>query len=149
MLRKFFRHAVVPAFVLSVTLAVPAAPAAGPLLIDDFTAGLSAKWEKKVFQGETAYEPVVEEGRPAVKAESRSSASALIYPISIDPKAHPRLSWSWKIGRTIGKGDERTKGGDDYAARVYVVFPSTFLWRTRADKVNAEPREGGIGAVQA
>ena len=62
--RKFFRHTVVPAFVFSVTLAVAAAPAAGPLLIDDFTAGISAKWEKKVFRGETAYEPVVEEGRP-------------------------------------------------------------------------------------
>ena len=85
-----------------------------------------------MFQGETTYEPVLEEGRPAVKAESRSSASAMIYRISIDPKAHPRLSWSWKIGRTIGKGDERTKEGDDYAARVYVVFPSILFWRTRA-----------------
>ena len=132
MLRKVFRHAVVAAFVLSVTLAVAEGRAAGPLLIDDFAAGLSAKWEKKVFQGETVYEPVLEEGRPAVKAESRSSASAMIYRISIDPKAYPRLSWSWKIGRTIGKGDERTKEGDDYAARVYVVFPSTLFWRTRA-----------------
>ena len=132
MLRKVFRRAVVPAFVLSVILAVAEGRAAGPLLIDDFAAGLSAKWEKKVFQGETAYRAVLEEGRPAVKAESRSSASAMIYRISIDPKAYPRLSWSWKIGRTIGKGDERTKEGDDYAARVYVVFPSTLFWRTRA-----------------
>ena len=132
MYRKVFRHAVVPVFVLSVTLAVTAGRAAGPLLIDDFAAGLSAKWEKKVFQGETTYELVLEEGRPAVKAESRASASALIYRIALDPKAYPRLSWSWKIGRTIGKGDERTKEGDDYAARVYVVFPSTLFWRTRA-----------------
>ena len=130
--RKVILHAVVLACVLSVTLAVAEGRAAGPLLIDDFAAGLSAKWEKKVFQGETVYEPVLEEGRPAVKAESRSSASAMIYRISIDPKAYPRLSWSWKIGRTIGKGDERTKEGDDYAARVYVVFPSTLFWRTRA-----------------
>jgi hypothetical protein len=132
MLRMVFRHAVVPAFVLSVTLAVAEGRAAGPLLIDDFAAGISAKWEKKVFQGETAYEPVLEEGRPAVKAESRASASALIYRITLDPKTYPGLSWSWKIGRTIGKGDERTKGGDDYAARVYVVFPSALFWRTRA-----------------
>jgi hypothetical protein len=119
-------------FVLAVTLVVTAGRAAGPLLIDDFANGLSAGWEKKIFKGETVYEPIAEEGRPAVKAESRSSASAMIYRISIDPKTHPRLSWSWKIGRTIGKGDERTKAGDDYAARVYVVFPSTLFWRTRA-----------------
>jgi len=130
--RRIFRHAVVPALVLSVILAGTAGNAAGPLLIDDFAKGISAGWEKKVFKGETAYRPVVEEGRPAVKAESRATASALIYKVSLDPKTYPRLSWSWKIVRTIGKGDERTKKGDDYAARVYVVFPSALFWRTRA-----------------
>lgn len=130
--RGVFRHAVVLAFVLSLILAVPAGIAAGPLLIDDFANGLSAGWEKKIFKGETVYEPIVEEGRPAVKAESRASASALIYRIPLDPKAYPRLSWSWKVARTIGKGDERTKRGDDYAARVYVVFPSALFWRIRA-----------------
>ena len=119
-------------FLLSVLSAVPPGLAAGPLLIDDFAAGLSPKWEKKVFTGETVYAPVVDEGRPALKAESRSSASAMIRRISLDPKTYPRLSWSWKIVRTIGKGDERTKAGDDYAARVYVVFPSALFWRTRA-----------------
>jgi len=113
-------------------MVVHAGLAAGPLLIDDFISGLSARWEKKIFKGETVYAQVVEAGRPAVKAESRASASALIYRISLDPKTYPRLSWSWKIVRTIGKGDERTKAGDDYAARVYVVFPSNFFWRTRA-----------------
>jgi hypothetical protein len=129
---RIFRHAVVLAIVSSVTLAGTAGIAAGPLLIDDFAKGLSAGWEKKVFKGETVYAPVVDEGHPALKAESRASASALIYRISLDPKTHPRLSWSWKIARTIRKGDERTKGGDDYAARVYVVFPSVLFWRTRA-----------------
>jgi len=132
MFRRIFLHSVVPALVLSVVLAGTAGNAAGPLLIDDFAKGISAGWEKKVFKGETAYRPVVEEGRPAVKAESRAAASALINKVSLDPKTYPRLSWSWKIVRTIGKGDERTKGGDDYAARVYVVFPSVLFWRTRA-----------------
>lgn len=119
-------------FLLSVLSAVLTGIAGGPLLIDDFGKGLAAGWEKKVFQGETVYRPVLEEGRPAVKAESRASASALVYRVSFDPKTHPRLSWSWKIARTIRKGDERTKKGDDYAARVYVVFPSALFWRTRA-----------------
>jgi hypothetical protein len=132
MRRGIFRRAVVLWFVLSVTLAGAAGIAAGPLLIDDFGKGLSARWEKKVFKGETVYERTIEEGRPGVKADSRSSASALIYHISLDPKTYPRLSWSWKISHTIRKGDERTKEGDDYAARVYVVFPSVLFWKTRA-----------------
>jgi len=132
MYRRTFHHVVILAGVLSVILAIPGGIAAGPLLIDDFGKGLAAGWEKKIFKGETSYRPVVEEGRPAVKAESRASASALIYRVPIDPKTFPGLSWSWKIARTIGKGDERTKAGDDYAARVYVVFPSSLFWRTRA-----------------
>lgn len=127
-----FRHAAVAIFILSVALGVPGARGAGPLLIDDFAAGLSGRWEKKVFKGKTVYEAVREEGRPALKAESRASASGLIYRVSLDPKMYPRLSWSWKVVRTIGKGDARTKAGDDYAARVYVVFPSIFFWKSRA-----------------
>lgn len=144
-MKRHYGIAAALAFCISVGPTIGAGIAAGPLLIDDFAGGLSTKWEKKVFHGETAYEPVREEGRPAVKAESRASASAMIHRISLDPKAYPRLSWSWKIARTIGKGDERSKAGDDYAARVYVVFPSALFWRTRAINyiwANRLPRGG-------
>jgi hypothetical protein len=131
-MKRFRRYAVPLAIVFSIALAIPAGSAAGPILIDDFASGLSSKWEKKIFKGETIYVPVIDEGRPALKAESRSSASALIYRVSLDLKTYPRLSWSWKIARTIRIGDERTRGGDDYAARVYVVYPSVLFWKTRA-----------------
>lgn len=131
-MKRLRRYVAALVFAFSIAMVVPAGLAAGPLLVDDFGKGLSAGWEKKVFKSETAYRPVLEEGRPAAKGESRAAASALIYRVSLDPKTYPRLSWSWKIVRTIGKGDERTKAGDDYAARVYVVFPSTFFWKTRA-----------------
>jgi hypothetical protein len=131
-MKRLRRYVAALVFAFSIAMVVPAGFAAGPLFIDDFGTGLSPRWEKKVFKGETAYEPVVEEGRPALKAESRASASALIYRVSLDPRTYPRLSWSWKIARTIRKGDERTKGGDDYAARVYVVYPSVLFWKTRA-----------------
>jgi Protein of unknown function (DUF3047) len=130
--RRVFLHAVIVPFVLWVILAGAWGYASGPLLVDDFDNGISAGWEKKVFKGETLYRATVDDGRHAVKAESRATASALIRRISLDPKTYPRLSWSWKIVRTIGKGDERTKAGDDYAARVYVVFPSALFWRTKA-----------------
>ncbi len=129
---KGFTGSAIVAMFLAVMPAAAAGDAGAPILIDDFTGGLSTRWEKKIFEGETVYSPVVEEGRAAVKAESRASASALIRRVSFDPKEYPRLTWSWKISRTIGKGDERTKAGDDYAARVYVVFPSALFWKTRA-----------------
>jgi hypothetical protein len=45
---------------------------------------------------------------------------------------YPILTWRWKIEKVISKGDARRKEGDDYAARIYVVFPSKLFWRTKA-----------------
>jgi hypothetical protein len=42
------------------------------------------------------------------------------------------LGWSWKIDHAIQGGNENTKAGDDYAARVYVLFSGSFFWQTRA-----------------
>lgn len=52
--------------------------------------------------------------------------------IAFDPRVHRYLRWSWKVAGTIPGGDERTRAGDDYAARVYVIFPGTFFWQTKA-----------------
>ena len=32
------------------------------------------------------------------------------------------MTWKWKVSGVIEKGNENTKSGDDYAARVYVMF---------------------------
>ncbi len=70
-------------------------------------------------------------------AVSSGSASALYLPLDLDPGEYPVLSWRWKIGGVLRKGDARTKAGDDYAARVYVTFArersaESFLDKTRA-----------------
>jgi hypothetical protein len=120
------------AAMLAVAAAVSAASAAGPILVDDFSSGLRPGWSEKSFRGHTRYTPVTDEGRSALKAESRASASGLVFPVAFDPKAYPRIAWSWKVARALASGDERSKGGDDYAARIYVIFPSGLFWRTRA-----------------
>lgn len=101
-------------------------------LIDDFSSGLSQEWEVEEFAGRTRYETGVEDGRPCLKAVSRATASSLYLKIDLDPGDSPILSWSWKVKNVLSKGDARSKAGDDYAARIYVVFPSFFFWRTRA-----------------
>lgn len=104
----------------------------GDLLLGNFGAGDLSGWQPKVFQGETSYSLVKEGGRLVLRAESRKAASGLYKEVTLDPRKHPVLRWSWKIGGTIPGGNGRTKEGDDYPARVYVVFPRTFFWRTRA-----------------
>lgn len=112
-------------------------PVAGPcfseeLLIDDFSTGLASGWHEKSFVGHTQYRPVVIDGRHALQATSKASASGLFFEKKIDPRKLPILSWSWKIKHVLKKGDATTKKGDDYAARIYVIFPSFFFWRTKA-----------------
>jgi hypothetical protein len=102
------------------------------ILIDDYEDGLSSKWEEKSFQGKTEYTIAKEDNVRCIQAKSRSAASALYYRINYETKEYPILTWRWKVDRVLTKGDALTKEGDDYAARVYVVFPSIFFWKTRA-----------------
>jgi|LGVD01.1.fsa_nt_gb hypothetical protein len=101
-------------------------------LIDDFENGLRPEWKEKEFKGRTDYRVVREATGNALQAESHGAASALILEQAIDLKQSPVLSWRWKVEKTLAKGDARSKAGDDYAARIYVIFPHWFFPKTRA-----------------
>jgi hypothetical protein len=105
---------------------------ASDILLDDYRQGISKNWKEKSFKGLTLYEVVQEDGQRCIQATSNASASALYFEIDFDPKEYPFLAWSWKVSNILAKGDELRKEGDDYAARVYVVFPSALFWRTKA-----------------
>ena len=105
---------------------------ASDILLDDYQQGISKNWKEKSFKGSTRYEVVQEDGQRCIKATSAASASALYYEIEFDPREYPFLAWRWKVNNILAKGDELKKEGDDYSARVYVVFPSALFWRTKA-----------------
>jgi len=121
----------IPALALALFFLAPAV-FAGDLVLGNFSAGDLAGWKPKRFRGETSYSLVVDGDRRVLKAQSRAAASGLYKEVDLDPAKYPVLRWSWKIGGTIPNGDERTKAGDDYAARVYIVFPRTLFWKTKA-----------------
>lgn len=110
----------------------PVSVSAAEILLDDYKKGLSPKWEEKSFKGKTEYEVTQEDNQLCIKATSSASASALYYKIKYDTKDYPVLTWRWKVDHVLSKGDALHKEGDDYAARVYVVFPSLAFWRTKA-----------------
>ncbi len=115
---------------LSVILATVAV--ADELAVGRFSFEGLTGWEEKHFKGETGYRLVEEGDRMVVAATSRGGASGLFKELEFDPEKYRYLRWSWKIEQTIAEGDETTKAGDDYAARVYVVFPGRFFWQTKA-----------------
>ena len=102
------------------------------IILDNYRDGLSPKWEEKSFEGKTQYQVTREDNRLCIRASSNASASGLYYKIKYDTKQYPLLMWSWKVERIVSKGDARYKDGDDYAARVYVIFPSWAFWKTKA-----------------
>jgi Protein of unknown function (DUF3047) len=70
----------------------------------------------------TRYTLVDDAGVTVVRAEANASASGLTRNIKIDPTEYPLLKWRWKISNVLKSSDIRTKEGDDYPARVYVMF---------------------------
>jgi hypothetical protein len=124
-----------PKFIIRLLLALlllTAEAGAGSRLLDDFRSGAGPGWEAKSFKGETRYFPAVADGVPCLRAEAKASASGLFHKVEYNAAAEPILAWSWKVDNIVVGGDARTKGGDDYPARIYVVFPSLLFWKTKA-----------------
>lgn len=118
------------------------------IVIDDFEYGLKPQWEAREFKRMTEYTVTEMEGSRVLKAWSKASASALIYRYKYDLKQFPILAWKWRVENTITKGNESKKEGDDYAARVYVIFPNwlppltksiNYIWANRLPKGNHIP----------
>lgn len=87
-----------------------------------------AAWQSLRFRSietPTRYEVRADpEGRPAFRAVSECGASALTValPPDVDATRWPRLAWRWRVERGLDVAGEQTKAGDDFAARVYVMF---------------------------
>lgn len=79
-------------------------------------------WKNKSFQGKTVYSLKKENQKSYLQASSMQSASALYKKIKIDIRDTPYLNWSWRIDQALPQLNEKEKSGDDYAARIYVVF---------------------------
>ena len=82
-------------------------------------------WELQTFKSiprTTSYSLVKDDGTTVVRAESRSSYAALLKKVRIDPREYPLIRWRWKTSGVYRKGDATRKDGDDYSARLYVIF---------------------------
>ncbi len=88
-------------------------------------AGLPAHWKPLYFKDierHTDYRLVETDGRVVIQAKADASASGLIRKISIDPKEYPIIRWRWKVSNVLQKGNVHQKAGDDYPARLYILF---------------------------
>lgn len=104
-------------------------------LFDGFAPGWRERWEEqRLFSRPTLYAVANDGDRPVLHAQSTSANSGLLRRLPPNLGTSARLSWRWKIRSPLsGRQTERGRAGDDYAARVFVVFESSWLpLRTRA-----------------
>jgi len=87
------------------------------------------EWQEKIFKDRVLYE--VRPGRKIgeLAASSEQACSGLLYRMKFNAVKYPMISWFWKVTKFPDKKPvEEMQGGwlekDDYAARVYVIFPS-------------------------
>ena len=102
------------------------------LMIDDFEHGLSAEWRVMEFKGKTDYQVVPDGTSQVLHAISNGTASGLVYQKDFLIEDFSVVSWRWKIAGVVEKGDAASKLSDDYAARIYIVFPHWFYPNTRS-----------------
>ncbi|MHB8844326.1 MAG: DUF3047 domain-containing protein [Nitrospirota bacterium] len=60
--------------------------------------------------------------KPVLRAESSASASALVYKDTFNVYEYPKVTWRWKVKNLYARGNARSKEGDDYPLRVYIMF---------------------------
>lgn len=87
-------------------------------------AELPAPWTRTPIRGvdrATEYALVDDGGTTVVRADAQAAAAALVHKLSA-PAPGALLHWRWKVNGVLKNSDPATKKGDDYAARVYVMF---------------------------
>jgi len=92
------------------------------------------EWEEKILKGKVTY--VIQKGdSPSyVQAESVKAASALYYKVKMDIAKRPVISWKWHVEAFPERSLPETIEGkkeEDFAARVYVMFPASFFTNSK------------------
>src|SRR5690606_32244444 len=77
-------------------------------------------WQQMVFSGHTRWQ----QGEECVQATAERSASGLIREVTDIEVGRQQLAWGWRVDAPLQPGNnaaEKTRAGDDFVARVYVV----------------------------
>jgi hypothetical protein len=98
-----------------------------------------SEWQEKIFRGRVLYSIKADRKDTYLRAFSENAASGIFYEIKFDPKVFPMISWQWKVLKFPTKtGTASTTSDkdhwvekDDYAARLYVIFPRLAFNLTR------------------
>ena len=121
------------ATLLLATVLLPVVSKLSIIYVGVFSKSDLSGWSQKSFSEETLYEIESQEGLHYLSANSEMSASAFYKKVKVNLSDTPYLNWSWRVDKPLDQLDEKTKVGDDYAARIYVIVKRGIApWRTNA-----------------
>ena len=81
-------------------------------------------WRETGFRqrDRTRYRLVEKDGDVVLAASSTAAVAGLATELKVDPMEFPFLTWRWKVGNLLQNSDLTKREGDDFPARVYVIF---------------------------
>ncbi len=117
-------------------------------LLGDFEEGWQKHWiERSIFpkppqqqfgfdasKKSAPYQVVQDKNDTVLRLDSKESATVLWSMLHVHSFKVGKIKWQWKVDRSLtGNKQERKKVGDDYAARVCLIFETHLVsWKTRA-----------------
>lgn len=103
--------------------------------------GIAPGWQHqtlpKVKQA-NQFDIAMEGDRRVLRVRSSSSASSWLAKVNEPAGGRPRLQWDWKVSQALAGSDMRTRQGDDYAARLYVLFDLPLERLSLGDRVRIQ-----------
>ena len=106
-----------------------AAAASEAVALADPSKPIESAWTRRGFGADTDYRRVTLDGRQAIRAVGRRSASGLYRDVGYRVAEHPWLEWTWRVDKVQTSADIRVKDGDDSAAAIFLLFGRPSLFR--------------------
>ena len=91
-----------------------------PLL--DIATVIQDGWMELPLRGTTEYRIATVDGRVAIRATGRNTASGLIRFVQTDTVRCPIITWSWRVDRLQNDADLWIKDKEDVAASIFLLF---------------------------
>ena len=88
-------------------------------------ARLPAPWRIVTLAGverATQYALVADGASVVLRADAHAAMASITHPLRVDARNARFIRWRWKISNVLKQSDLRSKTGDDFPARVYVLF---------------------------
>ena len=113
---------IVSACTVAPTTEPPLAPEASTVWLFRAETAIQDEWHPVRMRGETEYRLAELDGKIAIRARGRRSASGLFRYLEVDPRHCTALTWAWRVEALQADADLRVKDREDVAASIFLLF---------------------------